>query len=214
MNMEQIDKKKTQEILNLLARSYPNAKPALNFANSFQLLIATILSAQSTDNQVNKVTANLFTKYQTPADIAVLTPEELAKDIKGCGLYHTKSKNIIATCKILADKYGGKVPDRLEQLVELPGVGRKTANVVLSNAFGQDAIAVDTHVLRVANRLGLANSTDPFKTEMQLQQVIPQKKWSLAHHWLIYHGRKRCKARRPDCLGCELTKICPRKGLN
>ncbi len=200
---------RNRKILETLRSLYPDAKPALIYSNPFELLIATMLSAQSTDNQVNKVTAKLFAKYKTPAELAQLKPEELEEHIKGCGLYKNKSKNIIATCKILVEKYNGQVPESLEQLTELPGVGRKTANVVLSNAFGQDAIAVDTHVFRVANRLGLAYAKDPLNTELQLQQSIPQKYWSQAHHWLIYHGRKICKARNPDCGVCPLEKHCP-----
>lgn len=199
-----------QRILDILAATYPDAKPALVFSNPFELLIATILSAQSTDEQVNKVTAKLFAHYKTPQEIAQLTQEQLEEYIKGCGLYKNKSKNILATCKILVEKYGGQVPDTLEQLMELPGVGRKTANVVLSNAFGQDAIAVDTHVFRVSNRLGLACAKDPLETEKQLQQNIPQKYWSQAHHWLIYHGRLICKARKPKCRKCPVESLCPK----
>lgn len=197
------------EILNILEKTYPNAQPALVYANPFELLVATMLSAQSTDKQVNQVTAKLFADHKTPGEIMELTEEELGQYIKGCGLYKTKSKNIIATCRMLVEQCGGQVPNSLEQLLQLPGVGRKTANVVLSNAFGHDAIAVDTHVFRVTNRLGLAKAADPVKTEMQLHASIPQGKWSQAHHWLIYHGRRICKARNPKCSFCPLANLCP-----
>lgn len=208
--MEGSHGKRNQRILEILAVTYPDAKPALKFTNPFELLIATILSAQSTDEQVNKVTAKLFAHFKTPQEIAQLTQEELEEYVKGCGLYKNKSKNILATCKILVEKYSGLVPDTLEELMELPGVGRKTANVVLSNAFGQDAIAVDTHVFRVSNRLGLACAKDPLETEKQLQKNIPKEYWSQAHHWLIYHGRRICKARKPSCSECPLESLCPK----
>ena len=155
--------------------------------------MATILSAQSTDKQVNRITGSLFKKYNTPEDFAALEPGELEEMIKGCGLFRNKSKNIIAASRVLLEKYGGKVPQDLESLVDLPGVGRKTANVVLSNAFGKNAIAVDTHVQRVANRLGLADSPTPLGTELQLQKAIPPELWSKAHHWLINHARFLCQ---------------------
>lgn len=199
-----------KKVLEILAATYPQAKTALKHSNPFELLIATILSAQCTDERVNKVTAQLFAHFKTPQELAQLTQEELAEYIKECGLYKNKSKNIIATCKILVEKYHGQVPDTLEELMELPGVGRKTANVVLSNAFGQDAIAVDTHVFRVANRLGLACAQDPLQTELQLQKNIEKKLWSRAHHWLIYHGRQICKARKPNCPQCPLESLCPK----
>lgn len=200
--------KEHQELLARLARMYPDAGTALHFENPFQLLIATILSAQSTDIQVNKITARLFQKYRQPRDFAALTPEELAEEIKGCGLYRNKSKNIIQACRILLESHGGEVPRTLDELMALPGVGRKTANVVLSNAFGQPAIAVDTHVFRVANRLGLAKSRDVFHTEKDLQETVPKELWSQAHHWLIYHGRQVCRARNPKCEECALTTYC------
>lgn len=195
-------------ILQRLRENYPQVKSALFFENPFQLLIATILSAQSTDKQVNKVTRYLFRKYPDVQAFSNLTPEELAQDIKSIGLYKTKSKNIIATSKILLEKFGGQVPKTREELLELPGVGRKTANVVLSNAFNIPALAVDTHVQRVANRLRLVESPNPLETEKQLMQVIPQKDWSDAHHWLIWHGRLICKARKPLCQKCNLRDLC------
>ncbi|HHX95658.1 MAG TPA: endonuclease III [Clostridia bacterium] len=199
---------RTQKILEELKRLYPNVKSMLNFTTPFELLVATILSAQSTDKQVNRITGSLFKKYNTPEDFAALEPGELEEMIKGCGLFRNKSKNIIAASRVLLEKYGGKVPQDLESLVDLPGVGRKTANVVLSNAFGKNAIAVDTHVQRVANRLGLADSPTPLGTELELQKAIPPELWSKAHHWLINHGRKVCSARKPDCSSCTLHQWC------
>ncbi len=202
------DRDKLDIILELLEKNYTDTTTMLNFRNPFELLIATMLAAQCTDRQVNKVTPALFSKYPGPEDFAALTPEELEQDIKSCGFYKTKSRNIIATCKILTEKHNGQVPDNMEELTRLPGVGRKTANVVLSNAFGQDAIAVDTHVFRVSNRIGLADAKDVYNTEMQLMAAIPREKWSAAHHWLIYHGRRICKAIKPDCANCFLKPYC------
>jgi endonuclease-3 len=196
------------EILRLLKQHYKDATTELDYVNPFQLLIATILAAQCTDRQVNKVTPGLFSKYPGPAEMAALTPEELGKEIHSCGFYKTKSRNIIETCRILLAEHGGQVPDNMEALTRLPGVGRKTANVVLSNAFGQDAIAVDTHVFRVSNRLGLAAAGDVWNTEKQLMENIPKEDWSEAHHWLIYHGRRVCRARKPDCENCFLRHLC------
>lgn len=197
-----------REILRILAERYPNPKPALNFTNPFELLIATILSAQTTDKQVNNITAKLFAKYTRPEDYSALTQEGLEEDIKSCGLYKNKAKNIIATCKILVEQYNSQVPRTGEQLIKLPGVGRKTANVVLSNAFGVPAIAVDTHVFRVANRLGLADSSDVKVTEKHLMENIDRELWSDAHHWLIFFGREICHARKPQCNQCPLSHLC------
>ncbi len=195
-------------ILQALAQAYPDAKPGLDFTNAFELLIATILSAQCTDKQVNKVTPKLFADYPDARAMAKLTPEELAPYIRSCGFYATKAKNIVMTCNILVDQYDGQVPADLELLQKLPGVGRKTANVVCSNAFGMDAIAVDTHVFRVSNRLGLAHAKNVEKTEEQLMENIPKDKWSIAHHWLIWHGRRICSARNPKCAECPLAPWC------
>jgi endonuclease-3 len=203
-----MDKTNHSEILELLEQHYKDAVTELHFKNPFELLIATILAAQCTDRQVNKVTPGLFAKYPGPEEIAALTPEELGKEIYSCGFYKTKSRNIINTCKVLLAEYGGQVPDDMKSLTSLPGVGRKTANVVLSNAFGKDAIAVDTHVFRVSNRLGLADANNVLDTEKQLMENIPQEKWSEAHHWLIYHGRRICNARKPDCDNCFLQHLC------
>ena len=197
-----------EKILQGLEEMYPNAKTELNFSTPFELLIAVILSAQCTDARVNQVTEKLFKKYQGPEDYAKLTLEELEEDIKECGLFRNKSKNIIATCKILLEKHNGKVPSSFDDLVSLPGVGRKTANVILSNIFNIPAIAVDTHVFRVSNRLGLASSNDVLKTELELQKRIPKDKWSKAHHWLIFHGRRICLARKPKCQLCNIREYC------
>ena len=168
------DQDRNRRILAILEQTYPDAKPQLRFSNPFEMLIATILSAQCTDKQVNKVTEKLFRQFPTPADIAKLTPEQLEPHIKSCGVYRNKAKNIVATCQALVAQYGGVVPDDRDELQKLPGVGRKTANVVVANAFGQDAIAVDTHVFRVSNRLGLACAKDVWHTEQQLMANIPQ----------------------------------------
>lgn len=202
------------EILKRLEEHYKGARPGLVFKNAFELLMATMLSAQTTDRQVNVVTAKLFEDYPDAKSIASLSQSELEAYIKSCGFYHTKAQNMLETCRILLEKYNGEVPQTLEELTALPGVGRKTANVVLSNAFGIPAIAVDTHVFRVSNRLGLAKAKDVLETEKQLQKNIPEQKWSDAHHWLIWHGRKVCNARKPDCPNCFLSDICDfnRKG--
>ncbi len=197
------------EILKRLAEHYPDAKPALWFRSPFELLIATILSAQTTDKQVNAVTGTLFERYPDAAALAAADVEDVEAIIKSCGFYHTKARNIQAAAAALVEKHGGQVPRTMEELTELPGVGRKTANVVMSNAFGIPAIAVDTHVQRVSNRLGLAHSNDVFKTEQQLMENIPKEQWSIAHHWLIYHGRRVCAAQRPKCDTCFLADLCP-----
>ncbi|WP_143287281.1 endonuclease III [Caloramator quimbayensis] len=197
-----------EKIINILEKEYKDARCALNFTTPFELLIATMLSAQTTDLTVNKATEILFKKYNTPEDFRRLDNKELEKYIKICGLYKTKAKNIIEASKKIVTDYDGKVPSTLEELIKLPGVGRKTANVVLSNAFNKDAIAVDTHVYRVSNRLGLSNSKDVNETEEQLMKNIPKEKWSNAHHWLIWHGRKICSAKNPKCSICPLNHIC------
>lgn len=195
-------------MLETLAQCYPNARCALNHGNAFELLIATILSAQCTDERVNIITARLFPKARTPQAILALGQDGLEEEIRDCGLFHNKAKNILATCQILLEQHGGEVPQTREELMQLPGVGRKTANVVLSNAFGEPAIAVDTHVFRVANRLGLARAKTPEETEQQLMHRIPRELWSRAHHWLIHHGRQVCHARKPACEACRLNPYC------
>ncbi|MBE3592906.1 MAG: endonuclease III [Thermoanaerobacter sp.] len=204
----QITKEEALKVIEILKNTYPNAKSGLKFTNPFELLIATILSAQCTDKRVNIITDRLFKKYKTPEDFLKLTPEELQEEIRECGLYRNKSKSILETCKILKEKYDSKVPETLEELMTLPGVGRKTANVVLSNAFSKQAIAVDTHVFRVSNRIGLADSKDVFKTEKQLMELIPENLWSLSHHILIHHGRNLCTARKPKCDECPVNFLC------
>lgn len=201
-------------ILTELERLYPDARPALKFNSAYELLVAVILSAQCTDERVNKVTAELFKEYNTPQKMITLSPEELEKKIYSCGFYRMKAEHILSASRDIAEKFGGKVPETPEKLRTLAGVGRKTANVVYSVAFGGDAIAVDTHVFRVSNRLGLAASDTPEKTERDLMESIPKEKWSKAHHWLIFHGRRVCKSQRPDCAGCTLKADCDyfRKG--
>ncbi|NLV88867.1 MAG: endonuclease III [Tissierellia bacterium] len=203
-----LSKEEIKEVLNRLLKEFPDAKAELNFSNSFELLIATILSAQCTDVQVNKTTSVLFKKLKTPEDYLKLSEEELGKMIRSCGFYKTKSKNILATCRLLIEKFNGQVPNTLEDLMTLPGVGRKTANVVLSNAFDVPAIAVDTHVFRVSNRIGLANSDNVLDTEQDLMENIDREMWSKAHHLLIFHGRRICKARKPLCHICPVTDFC------
>lgn len=197
-----------EELLAALDRLYPDAGTALEFATPFQLLVAAILSAQCTDKQVNKITCRLFADYPGPEDLASLTPEQLAAQIKGCGLYRAKARHIAATCRILIDTYGGRVPDRMDDLLRLPGVGRKVAGVVLINAFRQAAMPVDTHVFRVANRLGLTAAANPSQSEEQLKMLVPPARWARLHHQLISHGRTICRSRRPGCGSCGLQLYC------
>lgn len=197
-----------KKIFETLANMYPDAHCELEFETPFQLLIATILSAQSTDVQVNKVTKGLFAKYPTAEAMLQLTEKELANEIRILGLFRSKSKNIYQTCHILVEDYNGQVPMERESLEKLPGVGRKTASVVLSNAFGIPALAVDTHVQRVSNRLALVKSETPIETEKQLTKKVPKKKWLDTHHQLIWHGRRLCTARKPKCSMCDLLLYC------
>ncbi len=208
MKKKKLTKTEMKAALEILKGLYPNAESELDFNNPFELLVSTILAAQCTDKRVNQVTSKLFKHYPEPEAFLQLTEEELGVWIKSCGFYKNKSKNILATCKILVDDYGGEVPQEREALMALPGVGRKTANVVLSNVFGVDAIAVDTHVFRVSNRIGLAAAENVDVTEKQLMKNIPKSQWSDAHHWLIFHGRRICKARKPLCDQCPLTDYC------
>lgn len=198
----------TADVLRTLEELYPDAKCALHHTNPFELLIATILSAQCTDKRVNEITPRLFLKFPTPLALAQADVAEVETLIMECGLFKTKAKNIIGTSQRLVEEYQSIVPNQMEQLISLPGVGRKTANVVLSNAFGVPAIAVDTHVQRVSNRLGLAQSEHVLETEQQLMKRIPMDRWSDAHHWLIYHGRQVCMARSPKCEICTLAPFC------
>lgn len=203
-----LSKEEVEKVINILLKTYPDATVELEHSNTFELLIATILSAQCTDVRVNKITRELFKYYNTPEDFIKLTEEELGEKIRSCGFYKVKSKNIIATSNIIIEEFNGEVPNTMEELITLPGVGRKTANVVLSNAFGVPAIAVDTHVFRVSNRIGLADSKNVLDTEKDLMDNIDRKMWSKAHHLLIFHGRRICKARRPLCEECPLRDYC------
>lgn len=202
--------KRVREIIRRLQREYPDAKCALNHSNPFELLIATILSAQCTDERVNKVTAELFRKYRGPADFAAVRQEELERDIHSTGFYRNKAKNIIAASRLILERFNGQVPSKMEDLLTLPGVARKTANVVLGCAYGiAEGIVVDTHVSRLSQRLGLTENTAPEKIEKDLMQIVPKRHWVMFSHWLIFHGRKVCKARNPDCGGCVLADLCP-----
>lgn len=194
-------------ILAELKRLYPDAKPELNFSNPYETLVATILSAQCTDKQVNKVTPAVFARYPDVASMAAASVEDLYPMVKSCG-FKSKAGHIIDACRMIVAQYGGEVPSTLEELVKLPGVGRKTANVVLAFAFNIPALPVDTHVFRVSNRLGLVDASTAEETERQLMQVIPKKDWQEAHHWLIFHGRRVCKAQRPMCEVCTLHDLC------
>ena len=204
---------RAKKITAALQRAYPDAHCELNFDSPLQLLIATILSAQCTDKRVNLVTAELFKEYLSATDFANADLAELEQDIKTTGFFRNKAKNIKACCAALMKKHGGEVPRTMEELTALGGVGRKTANVVLGNAFNLNVgIVVDTHVTRLANRLGLTNQTDAEKIEQALMPLVPQGQWTLFSHWLIWHGRRRCDARKPDCAGCEIAKLCPSAG--
>jgi len=201
---------RTKEVIKRLKKAYPDAHCALNHANPFQLLIATILSAQCTDERVNIVTADLFRKYNGPADLLSVDQRELEKDIHSTGFFRNKAKNIQAACRRIVDVYGGEVPKNMDDLLSLGGVARKTANVVLGNAFGiASGVVVDTHVSRLSQRLGLTNNTTPEKIEKDLAELVPKKDWIMFPHWMIYHGRRICHARKPKCGECSLNNICP-----
>jgi endonuclease-3 len=207
-------KERTLKIIAALRRAYPAAHCELNFSNPLELLIATILSAQCTDKRVNRVTAELFKTYRRAKDFAAAPLAEIQEAIKSTGFFRNKAKNIQACCAVLAEKFGGRVPRTMDELHALAGVGRKTANVVLGNAFGLNAgVVVDTHVTRLSNRLGLAKGTDAVKLELELIKLVPQNDWTLFSHWLIWHGRRRCAARKPDCANCEIQKLCPQIGV-
>lgn len=194
-------------ILAELKRLYPDAGPELHFTNPYETLVATMLSAQCTDKQVNKVTPQVFALYPDAPSMAACTAEELYPLVKSCG-FKSKAGNIVEACRLITLRHGGEVPRTMEELTALPGVGRKTANVVMANAFDVPAIAVDTHVFRVSNRLGLADAKTVEETEQQLMKAIPKKDWRDAHHWLIFHGRRVCKAQRPLCESCALREMC------
>ena len=193
-----------------LKAEFPDARTELDWKNPLELLVATMLSAQTTDVQVNRVTQSLFAKYRTAEDYAHADPTELEEDIRPTGFYRNKARSLRNMADVLVDEHGGEVPSTMQQLVALPGVGRKTANVVLGNAFGVDeGIVVDTHVRRVSGRLGLTENKDPVKIEQDLMKVVPQEDWTVFSHLLILHGRRTCKARKPDCPNCILNDICP-----
>jgi endonuclease-3 len=205
---------RTRQIIVGLQQAYPNAHCELNYSNPLELLVATILSAQCTDKRVNLVTADLFRQYSSAADYAKAGRADLERAIQTAGFFRNKAKNIQACCQVLVEKHQGEVPRSLEQLVGLAGVGRKTANVVLGNAFGiNSGVVVDTHVGRLSFRLGLTRQRDPVKVEQDLATLVPQEQWTLFSHWLIWHGRRRCFARRPDCSGCEIRALCPQIGV-
>ncbi len=208
MAKKDLTKSETIKILDLLEKEYPDAGCALDYDSIFHLLIAVVLSAQTTDVSVNKVTPTLFLKYKTPSELANASEEDVIEIIKSIGMYKTKSKNIIGLAKILTNQYNQEVPKSDEELMNLPGVGRKTANVVMSVGFGEQRIAVDTHVFRVSNRIGLASAKDVLATEKQLMQRIPKDRWTQTHHLLIFHGRRCCTARNPNCEDCVVKKYC------
>ena len=203
-----------RKIIAGLKKAYPDAHCELEHTNPLELLVATILSAQCTDKRVNLVTAELFKKYRSAADYAEASQSELEAAIKSTGFFRNKAKSIKACCQAIVEKHGGKVPRTMEELIQLGGVGRKTANVVLGNAFNVNCgLVVDTHVARLAKRLGLTRQTSPEKIEQELMKQVPQDEWTMFSHLLIWHGRRRCYARNPDCSGCEIKGVCPRIGV-
>jgi endonuclease-3 len=202
-------RERSKKIFRILGKTYPDAKCSLDHVDPVELLVATILSAQCTDERVNKVTPALFTRYKTAKDYATAKPAELQKYIQSCGFYQSKARNIIGACRIIVEEHGGKVPGTLEELVRLPGVGRKTANVILGTAFGTPGIVVDTHCGRLARRLGFTKQADPTKVERDLMKVWPQKDWSINSHLLVFHGRSICIARAPMCSKCPVRRLCP-----
>lgn len=207
-------KKQTDEVIKRLKKAYPGAHCALIHTTPFELLIATILSAQCTDVRVNIVTADLFRKYRSPADFINVSQAELEKDIHSTGFFRNKAKNIQSACKRIIEEYGGKVPQTMDELLTLGGVARKTANVVMGNAFGiASGVVVDTHVSRLSQRLGLTKNKTPEKIERDLEQLVPKKNWVMFPHWLIYHGRQVCIALKPKCAECSLADICPKIGI-
>ncbi|HJT78725.1 MAG TPA: endonuclease III [Gemmataceae bacterium] len=206
-------RRRAGRIVRALARLYPDAHCALDHKTPLQLLVATILSAQCTDARVNLVTPALFARYPAAAAFADADPRELEALIQSTGFFRNKARNIMACCRRLVEEHGGEVPSTMEELVPLPGVGRKTANVILGNAFGTPGITVDTHVGRLSRRLGLTEHSDPEKVERDLMALVPRKEWTMFSHRLIFHGRQVCHARKPDCAGCGLARLCPRIGV-
>ena len=209
-----MDPTKANQALRLLGQTYAGARAALHYTSAYELLVAVILSAQCTDERVNKVTEQLFREHNTPASMLTLSQEQLEGYIYSCGLYRSKAAHILSASRDIVEKFAGQVPEDFAALRSLAGVGQKTANVVSAVWFEKDAIAVDTHVFRVSNRLGLAHANTPLKTEEQLKKVIPQSDWSKAHHWLIWHGRKVCHAQKPDCVHCPLAGVCDEYAKN
>lgn len=207
--MMRMNRKTRDQILAVLADIYQDAGTALFYTSPFEFLVAVVLSAQCTDERVNMITRRIFPAYNSPEKMLALGQDGLEEAIRDCGLFRAKAKNLLATCRLLLERHDGNVPADFAALLALPGVGRKTANVLLGQLFGQPAIAVDTHVFRVANRLGLARGTTPDAVEAGLCKVIPKEQWAAAHHWLIWHGRKICKARRPECQNCPVAEWCP-----
>jgi endonuclease III len=207
-------KERTTKIIAVLQRTYPDAHCELNFSDPLQLLVATILSAQCTDKRVNIVTAELFKKYHSAKDFADAPLAKIEEAVRTTGFFRNKAKNIKACCAMLVEKFGGAVPRTMDELHALAGVGRKTANVVLGNAFGINVgVVVDTHVTRLSNRLGLVKGTNAVKIEQELMKLVPRNGWTLFSHWLIWHGRRRCAARKPDCANCEIQNLCPQIGV-
>ncbi|MBI3316883.1 MAG: endonuclease III [Candidatus Omnitrophica bacterium] len=202
-------KKRVAKIIARMRKKEPDPQCALHFSNPMELLVATILSAQCTDKRVNLVTPALFKKYRTVKDYAKAKPKEFEEAIRSTGFYKNKAKNILGTAKVIQEKFGGKIPNRLEDLVTLPGVGRKTANVVLGNAFNTPGLTVDTHMIRINRLLGFTKHSDPVKIEFDLMKLVPEKDWTHYSHWIIHHGRTRCPARKPDCPHCEIQDLCP-----
>lgn len=208
-----MDQTRVTAILDLLKKQYPEAKCALEHQNVFQLLVSTMLSAQTTDKRVNMVAPTLYQAYPDAEALSRAKPEEVAEYIRSIGIYRNKSKNIVNMAKALTERFSGEVPDTQDDLESLPGVGRKTANVVLADGFGKQRIAVDTHVFRVSNRIGLAKADTVEKTEKQLMETLPENRWTEAHHLLIFHGRNCCSARNPNCDGCPIAALCEKNGL-
>jgi endonuclease-3 len=203
-------RERVAQLIQVFAEVYPGAHCELDFKNPLELLVATILSAQCTDKRVNMVTPSLFKKYRTAADYARSNPAKFEQEIKSTGFFRNKTKSIRAAAAAIVHEHGGKVPDTMEELHALPGVGRKTANVVLGNAFNKaEGIVVDTHVMRLSNRLRLTRQSDPEKIEADLMKIVPREHWTIWSHWLIWHGRRRCFARKPDCSQCEVLRLCP-----
>jgi endonuclease-3 len=206
-------KETAAKALDLLAQEHPDARITLDFRTPLQLLIATILAAQCTDERVNRVTPDLFKKYRTAQDFSRAAQEDLEDEIRSTGFFRNKARSIIQCCQKIVGDFKGQVPRTLEELVSLPGVGRKTANIILGNAYGRQALAVDTHVKRVTHRLGWAKAEDPDKIEFELREVLPPERWTLSCHQLVFHGRKVCIAKDPRCPVCPIEKMCPKIGV-